>query len=129
MAPSSSAGAGIPTLIDCWRVRDLQRFRAVLKGGPAAAGLNSSGHNQHASSSSYSKSPTYHSYGGNSYGSWNSGQIAPAPPSEVNRRDHYGRTALHLIASSDEGISIDFLLALLSHPSCNVNVQDGESGE
>jgi ankyrin repeat protein len=101
----------------------------VLKGGPAAAGLNSSGHNQHASSSSYSKSPTYHSHGGNSYGSWNSGQIAPAPPSEVNRRDHYGRTALHLIASSDEGISIDFLLALLSHPSCNVNVQDGESGE
>ncbi|CAO1623327.1 unnamed protein product [Jaminaea pallidilutea] len=128
MAPSAATG-GVPTLIDCWHVRDLQRFRAVLKGGPAAAGLPAN----HASSS-YSKSPSHSSYqGGASWGSHGSvGGLqyghGPAAPSEVNRKDHFGRTALHHVASSEEGVSIDFLHALLSHPSCNPNVQDAESG-
>ncbi|PWN29222.1 hypothetical protein BDZ90DRAFT_231202 [Jaminaea rosea] len=125
MAPSHTSGAsGVPTLIDCWHVRDLQRFRAVLKGGPAAAGLVTG-----SSSHSYSKSPS-HSAGGASWGSLgnSSNGLGPAAPGEVNRKDHLGRTALHHIASSEEGVSIDFLHALLSHPSCNPNAQDGESG-
>ncbi|CAO1636595.1 unnamed protein product [Sympodiomycopsis kandeliae] len=121
---TSGAGWAIPTLTDCWHVRDLQRFRAILKGGPGAAvpiGNNSS----HAPNTNGSRSPT--SYGSHSYGTLAS-NLAPAPPAEVNRKDYAGRTALHHIASSEEGVSIDFLHAILAHPSCNINAQDAESG-
>lgn len=121
MAPTHQAGTGVPSLIDCWHVRDLQRFRAVLKGGPAAAGLPPASY-----ASSYSKSPSHS--GGHSWGTITSTSLGPAAPSEVNRRDPLGRTALHLIASSEEGASIDFLHALLAHPSTNPNVQDLENG-
>lgn len=46
----------------------------------------------------------------------------------MNARDHFGRTALHLICSSTEPSAIDYLHALLSHPSINVNLGDLESG-
>ncbi|CAO1630336.1 unnamed protein product [Parajaminaea phylloscopi] len=123
MAPSHHSGTGVPTLLDCWHVRDLQRFRAVLKGGPAAAGLSTGGQGQ---VSFGSKSPSHS--GGHSWSNSVSASLGPASPAEINRKDHFGRTALHLIVSSSEGVSIDFLHALLSHPSCNPNVQDGESG-
>ncbi|SOV09342.1 uncharacterized protein UDID_04189 [Ustilago sp. UG-2017a] len=111
-----------PTLLDCWHVRDLQRFRAVLKGSPAdkynATQLNGNG-SYGAGAAAFSKSPHSHSY---------KEQTGPCPPSEVNRRDHLGRTVLHHIASSSEPWSVSYLNALLSHPSVNVNLQDGESG-
>lgn len=104
-----------PTLLDCWHVRDLQRFRAVLKGSTAdkanATQVNTNG------SYAFSKSP--HSY---------KEQTGPCPPAEVNRRDHLGRTVLHHIASSTEPWSLSYLNVLLSHPSVNINLQDGESG-
>lgn len=103
-----------PTLIDCWHVRDLQRFRAILKGGTSDKGTTAF---TGAGSGSYSRSP--HSLKDSS---------GPCPPSEVNRRDHFGRTALHLIASNTEPWSVDYLYAVLAHPSVNVNLQDSESG-
>lgn len=105
-----------PTLLDCYHVRDLARFRSTLKGTLERGG----------GASSYSRSP---GFGGHSWGSGGQGQHAgPAPPSEVNRRDHLGRTVLHLVCSSQEPSSIDYLHALLSHPSVNINLQDFESG-
>ncbi|TKY85735.1 hypothetical protein EX895_005275 [Sporisorium graminicola] len=109
-----------PTLLDCWHVRDLQRFRAVLKGSPPdkSTGTQVSANGSYgAGSSAFSKSPhTYKEHSG------------PCPPAEVNRRDHLGRSVLHLLASSTEPSAITYLNALLSHPSVNVNLQDGESG-
>ncbi|KAJ1033015.1 hypothetical protein NDA16_000294 [Ustilago loliicola] len=109
-----------PTLLDCWHVRDLQRFRTLLKGSPTdksnATQVNANG-SYGAATAGFSKSP--HSY---------KEQTGPCPPSEVNRRDHLGRTVLHHIASSAEPWSVSHLNALLSHPSVNINLQDGESG-
>ncbi|SPO25363.1 uncharacterized protein UTRI_03224_B [Ustilago trichophora] len=109
-----------PTLLDCWHVRDLQRFRAVLKGTPSdksnATQVNQNG-SYGAGAAAFSKSP--HSY---------KEHTGPCPPAEVNRRDHLGRTVLHHIASSTEPWSVSYLNAILAHPSLNVNLQDGESG-
>ncbi|CDR98796.1 uncharacterized protein SPSC_01410 [Sporisorium scitamineum] len=109
-----------PTLLDCWHVRDLQRFCALLKGSPPdkpnATQVSANG-SFGAGSAAFSKSP--HSY---------KEQSGPCPPAEVSRRDHLGRSVLHHIASSTEPSSVSYLNALLSHPSVNLNLQDGESG-
>lgn len=56
--------------------------------------------------------------------------MAPGPcsPAEVNRRDYFGRTVLHLLSASDDPAANDYFQLLLSHPSVNVNMQDRESG-
>lgn len=62
---------------------------------------------------------------GSSYGSLPPGPCAPA---EVNRRDLFGRTVLHLLCASDDPAALDYLQLLLTHPSVNCNLQDQESG-
>ncbi|KAK0548125.1 hypothetical protein OC845_003748 [Tilletia horrida] len=196
MAPSSTV-----SLLECWEQRDLQRFRAILRGGhlppppqstqpqnsaaaaaAAAAGTErnrdsinpdtdgpgslsqqsyglsgsinvptgqmssgSGGGAGAAGPGSYPRSPpnglsmSWGSNGGGggggngpggggsySHHKWDA--IPPASPAEVNRRDEFGRTALHLVCASTDGIAIDFLHALLAHPGLNVNLQDFESG-
>jgi alpha-tubulin suppressor-like RCC1 family protein len=110
-----------PTLLDCWHVRDSQRFRALLKGSPPDKNNHNAQHvganGSYGASASFSRSP--HSFRDPS---------VPCPPAEVNRRDHYGRTVLHHIASCTEPGSIGYLNSLLAHPSVNINLQDGESG-
>ncbi|CAD6887498.1 unnamed protein product [Tilletia controversa] len=126
------------SLLECWEQRDLQRFRVVLKGGnlhdrsnhaqPSTSGGGGSGG---GGSGSYARSPPggHSASWGRDGGSNNHNHVlGPAPPSEVNRRDEFGRTSLHLVCASPDGIAIDFLHALLSHPSLNVNLQDFESG-
>ncbi|UZJ51189.1 hypothetical protein CBS101457_000509 [Exobasidium rhododendri] len=112
-----------PTLLDCWACRDLKRFRLSLKGGGGIA-INEKGQT-HNYSTSHPRSPGF-SLG--SAGGGGGGVNGACPPSEVNRRDHLGRTVLHLIATSTEPVSIDYLTALLAHPSVNVNLQDHENG-
>lgn len=46
----------------------------------------------------------------------------------MNRRDHYGRTVLHLLCASDDPVATEYLQLLLTHPSVNINLQDEESG-
>lgn len=128
-----------PTLLDCWACRDFKRFRQVLKGGGAivvhpapqhSAGAGDNGRATAATdavgsalSSSQPRSPAY------SWGSaGNSFTNGLCPPSEVNRRDYLGRTVLHLIASSAEPSTVDYLTVLLAHPGVNVNLQDQENG-
>jgi len=128
------------SLLECWEQRDLQRFRVVLKGGHlsissnsqnAPAGAGGTGLSGSLSSSaggaagSYAHSPPS---GHGAFWSRSDSLIPPASPAEVNRRDDFGRTALHLACASTEGIAIDFVHALLSHPGLNVNLQDFESG-
>jgi len=48
-------------------------------------------------------------------------------PVDINRRDHLGRTVLHLAAASLHPSAIEFSRALLSQSSINVNLQDTES--
>ena len=44
---------------------------------------------------------------------------------DINKRDHLGRTVLHLASSKG---SLDFVKALLGNPSTDVNLLDSESG-
>ena len=110
-----------PSLLDCWACRDLKRFRLVLKG---SGGFPLNG--QHSNGTLSTSHPRSLGFSWGSGG--NHGTSGPCPPAEVNRRDHLGRTVLHLIATSTEPVSIDYLTALLAHPSVNVNLQDHENG-
>ncbi|KAF1809829.1 RCC1/BLIP-II [Eremomyces bilateralis CBS 781.70] len=47
---------------------------------------------------------------------------------DINRRDHLGRTLLHLIASSRHDSTIDFATALLDFPLTDIYLQDYENG-
>ncbi|WFD31130.1 hypothetical protein MSPP1_002163 [Malassezia sp. CBS 17886] len=97
----------VPSLIDCWHVRDLPHFRRVLRGNPAER------------ASAPQRSPS-------SFGSCTA--LALCAPAEVNRRDHFGRSVLHLLAASADAVASDFLHVLFTHPSVNCNLQDHESG-
>jgi ankyrin repeat protein len=44
---------------------------------------------------------------------------------DINKRDHLGRTVLHLASSKG---SLDFVKALLGNPATDVNLLDIESG-
>ncbi|PKI82340.1 hypothetical protein MVES1_003487 [Malassezia vespertilionis] len=105
----------VPSLLDCWHVRDLPRFRRVLKGGPLERNADKA------------QLPASHSHS-HSHGSGHSTVQGPCAPAEVNRRDYFGRTVLHLLASSDDIAAHDYLEQLLTHPSVNLNLQDKESG-
>ncbi|KAL2012294.1 hypothetical protein VTN00DRAFT_5012 [Thermoascus crustaceus] len=47
---------------------------------------------------------------------------------QVNARDQYGRTLLHLVASSPKASAIEFATALLEIPFIDIYAQDSESG-
>ncbi|KAJ9309320.1 hypothetical protein DTO217A2_1258 [Paecilomyces variotii] len=47
---------------------------------------------------------------------------------QVNARDHYGRTILHLVASSLKPSAVEFAEALLEIPFIDIYAQDHESG-
>ncbi|KAL1970024.1 hypothetical protein VTN77DRAFT_6429 [Rasamsonia byssochlamydoides] len=53
---------------------------------------------------------------------------APLSRAQVNARDQYGRTLLHLIASSPKPTAIEFATALLEVPFVDIYAQDLESG-
>ena len=107
----------VPSLLDCWHVRDLPRFRRVCTCGADAGKGNPS-----ERSAQKTRSPA--SLGSSAPG------LAPGPcaPAEVNRRDALGRTVLHHLAAADEAVAAEYFNVLLTHPSLNVNLQDLESG-
>jgi len=47
---------------------------------------------------------------------------------EVNRRDHLGRTVLHLVSNEVDDWAVDWLVLLVGVGSLQVNLQDTESG-
>lgn len=56
------------------------------------------------------------------------GNPSPWSRAQVNARDQYGRTILHLVSSSTKPSAIDFANALLEIPFVDIYVQDMESG-
>lgn len=70
-----------------------------------------------------SRSPGNHNGGGGG-----GGQAGAAVAAEVNRRDHLGRSVLHLVVSEVELWALDWLAILLPVGSLQVNLQDVESG-
>jgi inhibitor of Bruton tyrosine kinase len=46
---------------------------------------------------------------------------------DVNTRDQFGRTVLHLACSARDPAAVEFVRLLLTHPVINVNVPDVES--
>ncbi|WVR05289.1 hypothetical protein IAU60_002302 [Kwoniella sp. DSM 27419] len=61
--------------------------------------------------------------------SWTmSGMSAPPVKADINERDQYGRTVLHMAASTLTPMAYNFLGVLLRNPNISVNLQDTESG-
>ncbi|WVW82934.1 hypothetical protein I302_104949 [Kwoniella bestiolae CBS 10118] len=61
--------------------------------------------------------------------SWSIGGFSGGPvKSDINERDQFGRTVLHLVASSSTANAYTFLNILLKNPNISVNLQDTESG-
>lgn len=134
---------------EIYEQRNLGRFRTFLSAGTpgkqrgsqkdkdrdneygygvAGAGAGSVGAGPGAGvGNSFSRSPRFGAYHFD-------GSAASIQPSkdEINARDRWGRTVLHLIASNAtenvSGSGSDFLELLLTCPSINVNVQDKENG-
>jgi inhibitor of Bruton tyrosine kinase len=46
---------------------------------------------------------------------------------DVNARDEFGRTVLHLSCSDPSPTSLEYVKLLLTHPCINLNLQDEES--
>jgi hypothetical protein len=103
-------------------------------GGGGGGGQNSAGHhNGHASSSSgLSKSPNTNASGWGGGGGGGNGAQSLADRAvvvaEINRRDHLGRTVLHLAVVEQDPWALDWVELLLAVPGCAVNLQDTESG-
>ncbi|PIL24898.1 hypothetical protein GSI_12785 [Ganoderma sinense ZZ0214-1] len=53
--------------------------------------------------------------------------LSSATSVDVNARDQFGRTVLHLAAASQDASAPEFVRLLLAHPTINVNVVDAES--
>ncbi|RDX54165.1 hypothetical protein OH76DRAFT_1398482 [Lentinus brumalis] len=53
--------------------------------------------------------------------------LSSAGAVDVNARDYWGRTVLHLAASSQDASAPEFVRLLLAHPTINVNIADTES--
>ncbi|WWC69338.1 uncharacterized protein I206_103276 [Kwoniella pini CBS 10737] len=61
--------------------------------------------------------------------SWSmNGFIGVPIKTDINERDQYGRTVLHLIASSITNNAYTFFSILLRNPNISINLQDTESG-
>ncbi|OCF55793.1 hypothetical protein L486_06545 [Kwoniella mangroviensis CBS 10435] len=61
--------------------------------------------------------------------SWSiSGFSTGSVKADINERDQFGRTVLHLVASSSTANAYTFLNILLKNPNISVNLQDTESG-
>ncbi|KAI0714213.1 hypothetical protein C8T65DRAFT_573631 [Cerioporus squamosus] len=75
--------------------------------------------------------PTRNSGGGPSTSggkSWSRpSPLSSASSVDVNARDYWGRTVLHLAASSQDASAPEFVRMLLAHPTINVNIADTES--
>ncbi|GAA5888090.1 hypothetical protein JCM5296_005430 [Sporobolomyces johnsonii] len=106
--------------------RAIGKARAFLNRG--GAGSSSSGVGSSSAGGGVggggglSKSP---SLGGFAGGGSLERQIVSA---EVNRRDHWGRTVLHLAVSELEAWALDWVELLLNVPGLAVNLGDAESG-
>ncbi|GAA6032146.1 hypothetical protein JCM8097_007096 [Rhodosporidiobolus ruineniae] len=90
-------------------------------GGGAGGGSSAGGGGGGSGGSGLSKSPGL------------GGFVAPAVERqavtmELNRRDHLGRTVLHLAVSETEPWALDWVELFLSAPMLQVNLTDAESG-
>lgn len=101
--------------------RSIGKARAFLsnarQGNASAGGSGGSG--------LLSRSPASYQGGG---GGGGGGAIGQAVGVEVNRRDHLGRTVLHLVSSEVDEWAVEWLGLLLVVGSLQVNLQDTESG-
>ncbi|GAA5933454.1 uncharacterized protein JCM15063_001318 [Sporobolomyces koalae] len=93
--------------------------------GSNAAGGAGTGGGGGSGNSGLSKSPGMGGFAGGGAGGSLEKQIVFA---EVNRRDHLGRTVLHLAVTEKESWALDWVELLLKVPGIQVNLQDLESG-
>ena len=129
-----------PTLHDLYAIDKLEKFQEILRPqtpatprkasqnannantGPANAGSLGNGNaSGNGFGTSLSRSPRWES----------ASNMLPsyyAPSAVTNRRDMFGRTALHLAVSSIKPGALVYVKALLDCPSISVNLQDYESG-
>lgn len=72
---------------------------------------------------SLSRSPGNNNGGGN-----NGGMNTSAINAEINRKDSFGRTVLHLACSDNNAWALNWVELLLSITGCQINTVDAESG-
>ncbi len=98
--------------------RSIGKARAFLsnarQGNASSGGVGAGG--------LLSRSPGSYAGGGGG------GALGHAVGVEVNRRDHLGRSVLHLVASEVDEWAVGWLEMLLVVGSLQVNLQDTESG-
>lgn len=95
--------------------------------GGGGGGQNSAGHSNGHASSGLSKSPNTNASGWGGGGAQSLADRAVVV-AEINRRDHLGRTVLHLAVVEQDPWALDWVELLLAVPGCAVNLQDTESG-
>ncbi|KAF8885070.1 hypothetical protein CPB84DRAFT_141917 [Gymnopilus junonius] len=106
-------------LHDYFKTRNLQGFQRLLDGS------NERGSAPAAPSTSAGASGSNHTPGGKSWTRTGGLTNFASNHLDVNARDWLGRTALHLVCTSLEGI--EYARALLKHPNIDVNLPDTES--
>ncbi|KDQ61981.1 hypothetical protein JAAARDRAFT_528626 [Jaapia argillacea MUCL 33604] len=111
-----------------FHLRNQQAFQRLLDGKPPSSQQQSS---TLSSSLTGGAGGGGHSPGGGGGGkSWGKRQSSmkdAMAASEVNARDHLGRTVLHLACSATDQSAPEYVRLLLAHPGINVNLLDGES--
>ncbi|POY73358.1 hypothetical protein BMF94_3694 [Rhodotorula taiwanensis] len=106
----------------------LQRAINPAAGGSSGGGSNSgAGAGGSGNASGLSKSPNAHAGGWGTGGAQGLADRAIVA-AEVNRRDHLGRTVLHLAVAEQDAWALEWVEMLLALPGLAVNLPDTESG-
>ncbi|OCF36502.1 hypothetical protein I316_01751 [Kwoniella heveanensis BCC8398] len=108
---------------------NLKAFRQELDGTGTAAGGSGSNNNGNGGGWKANGVGPGSASGGRSWtmGGWG-GNAGPPVKADINERDQFGRTVLHLAAASLTPIAYNFLNIILRNPNVSVNLQDIESG-
>ncbi|GAA5880086.1 hypothetical protein JCM3774_003304 [Rhodotorula dairenensis] len=100
----------------------------ALHGGGGVGGAGASTPGGGLSKSPNANVSGWGGAGGGGIGAQSTLADRAAVVAEINRRDHLGRTVLHLAVVEPDAWALDWVELLLAVPGCLVNLQDTESG-
>ncbi|KAF2398861.1 hypothetical protein EJ06DRAFT_550183 [Trichodelitschia bisporula] len=108
---------------------DVESFGHLLKTAPYTTRQGAQkGHGSSADATSFSTSPTHTKGKGRESEARNIPAGLTLTRADVNYRDAFGRTLLHLAAASTAATAYEFAVALLEHPLTDIFLQDAENG-
>lgn len=107
-----------------YQTNSIGKARSAFLRGSNGGGSSGKGNNSMNGSGSLSRSPGNHNGGGNNNGGMNTSAIN----AEINRKDSFGRTVLHLASSDNNSWALSWVELLVGIAGCQINVVDAESG-